>query len=157
EDDVALGVVAEELRRTAELTGQVGQRIQRDRAELLEATSRVANLESQLEAFERRKAEAEASSARLLGEIDGLQAERAAVDANRAEVVARVGQSKQAHAELQARRSEEESALERAREAFAENEIQVICLREELADKRSRLNSLEELQKNYEGYDRGVR
>src|SRR5205823_4345434 len=96
-------------------------------------------------------------AATLHGELDGLDAERAALEHSRADVISRVGQSRQAHAELQARRGEEESSLERAREAFAENEIQVICLREELADKRSRLHSLEEIQKNYEGYDRGVR
>jgi len=157
EDDVAAQVLSEELRRARELQEQVQARLVRDRSELLESAKRVANLESSSVAFGQRKADAEAASARLLGELEGLNAERAALEQGRAEVLARVGQAKAAHAELQARRGEEESSLERAREAFAENEIQVICLREELADKRSRLHSLEEIQKNYEGYDRGVR
>ncbi len=157
EDEVAAQVLAEELRRASELQGQVQERLGRDRTELLDAAKRVANLESSSVAFGQRKADAEAASARLLGELEGLTQERTALEQGKAEVLARVGQAKAAHAELQARRGEEESSLERAREAFAENEIQVICLREELADKRSRLHSLEDIQKNYEGYDRGVR
>ncbi|MBL8955561.1 MAG: chromosome segregation protein SMC [Myxococcaceae bacterium] len=157
EDDVAAQVLAEELRRASELQAQVHERLGRDRNELLDSSKRVANLESSSTAFEQRKADAEAASARLLGELQGLTEERTVVEQGKAEVLARVGQARAAHAELQARRGEEESSLERAREAFAENEIQVICLREELADKRSRLHSLEDIQKNYEGYDRGVR
>ncbi|HXN40171.1 MAG TPA: chromosome segregation protein SMC, partial [Myxococcaceae bacterium] len=40
---------------------------------------------------------------------------------------------------------------------FAENEVRVISLREDLGDKRARLSSLEQIKRNYEGFDRGVR
>ncbi|HEY1088378.1 MAG TPA: chromosome segregation protein SMC, partial [Archangium sp.] len=55
------------------------------------------------------------------------------------------------------RRGEEEATLRQIREAFSENEVMVVAVREELADKRSRLTSLEEIARNYDGFDRGVR
>src|SRR5881409_859114 len=58
---------------------------------------------------------------------------------------------------LEERRGAEETALAETRSAFVENEARLIQLREELAEKRSRLNSLTEIARNYEGYDRGVR
>jgi chromosome segregation protein len=47
--------------------------------------------------------------------------------------------------------------LDEARQQFADNEVKVISLREELSDKRARLSSLEQIKRNYEGFDRGVR
>ena len=81
----------------------------------------------------------------------------AAMDRARTQVLQMVEDSRHNALELAERKTHEEEALERTRAEFAESEIQVISLREELADKRSRLGSLEELQKNYEGFDRGVR
>ncbi|HET9553471.1 MAG TPA: chromosome segregation protein SMC, partial [Anaeromyxobacteraceae bacterium] len=47
--------------------------------------------------------------------------------------------------------------LERTRSEFIQNEAKLITLREELQDKRSRLQTLNEVLRNYEGYGRGVR
>ncbi|HEY0093555.1 MAG TPA: chromosome segregation protein SMC, partial [Archangium sp.] len=69
----------------------------------------------------------------------------------------RVEESRHLSHELAERKGHEEEALVRTRQAFMENEVQVIGLREELSDKRSRLASLESLQKDYEGFDKGVR
>jgi chromosome segregation protein len=68
-----------------------------------------------------------------------------------------VDESRKASLELAERRGQEEEALARTTQAFAENEIGVISLREELSDKRSRLQTLQEIQASYEGFDRGVR
>src|SRR5216683_1945404 len=50
-----------------------------------------------------------------------------------------------------------EEDLARGRAEQRETDAQLIKLREELADRRSRLTSLLELQKNFEGYGRGVK
>src|SRR5205823_1471787 len=50
-----------------------------------------------------------------------------------------------------------EEDLARGRAEQRETEALLIKLREELADRRSRLTSLLELQKNFEGYGRGVK
>ncbi|HUJ27494.1 MAG TPA: chromosome segregation protein SMC, partial [Myxococcales bacterium] len=50
-----------------------------------------------------------------------------------------------------------EQELQHGRAELRETEALLIRLREELADRRSRLTSLLELQKNFEGYGRGVK
>lgn len=157
EDEVTLQVREEELRRTTELLGEVTRRLEAERKELVDVAARVANHESRLSALQQRRAELEQRQARLSGELEVLRAEEAQLESARREVLERVEQHRQVTLELLQRRGEEEASLERLREAFTENEVMVIALREELADKRSRLTTLEEIQRNYEGFDRGVR
>ncbi len=157
EDEVSLEVKQEELRRATALVGEVSERLEQDRRVLVELASRVANHESKLAGLEQRKVELGDRQATLRAEFEGLRAEEAQLEAARHEVLERVEQARQLSIELTQRKGEEESALQRLREAFAENEVMVVALREELADKRSRLGSLEEIQKNYDGFDRGVR
>ncbi len=157
EDEVAFQVAGEELRRVEHLTTEVSARLERERTELVDGVTKVANLEASLDALLQRRADLEQRRARHQGEVEALKAEEAQLELARAEVLDRVGNSRQTAQELASRRSDEESQLSRTREEFAENEIQVICLREELADKRSRLHSLQEIARNYEGFDRGVR
>jgi chromosome segregation protein len=157
EDEVTLQVREEELRRTVELLGDVTRRLEAERKELVDVAARQANHESRLAALQQRRAELEQWQARLGGELEVLTAEEAQLESARREVLERVEQHRQTTAELLQRRGEEEASLERLREAFSENEVMVLALREELSDKRSRLSSLEELQRNYEGFDRGVR
>ncbi len=68
-----------------------------------------------------------------------VRGQESALDRERNEVTRRVQQSRQLTLELAERRGAEEDALQRARAAFAESEVAVISLREELADRRSRL------------------
>ncbi|MFZ5470694.1 MAG: chromosome segregation protein SMC [Myxococcota bacterium] len=157
EDEVALHVLQEELRRVTALQAELAQHLDEERGLLVELAGKLANHESNLSNLARRKGELEARRSKLSAEAEGLAEEERRLSRLRDEVVDRVGQLRQSALDLAARKGQEEEALVKTREAFAENEIQVICLREELADKRSRLTSLWEIQKNYEGYDRGVR
>src|SRR5207253_11048362 len=58
---------------------------------------------------------------------------------------------------LRGQKAATEEELARGRAEQRETEALLIKLREELADRRSRLTSLLELQKNFEGYGRGVK
>ena len=157
EDEVLLQVKEEELRRATELLVEVSTRLDQDRKSLVEIASRVANHESKLLGLEQRKLELSERQARLTAEVEGLRAEEAQLDAARREVLERVEQTRQLSIELGQRRGEEEATLVGIREAFSENEVMVVALRDELADKRSRLTSLQEIARNYDGFDRGVR
>jgi len=157
EDEVSLQVKEEELRRATELLAEVVTRLESDRLSLVEIASRVANHESKLLGLEQRRTELGERQGRLTAEVEALRAEEAQLDAARREVLERVEQTRQMSIELTQRRGEEEATLTGIREAFAENEVMVGAVREELADKRSRLGSLEEIAKNYDGFDRGVR
>ncbi len=157
EDEVELQVKEEELRRTTELVGEVALRLEQERLALVELERKVANHESKLQSLEARKNDLGLRSAKLNGELELLKTEEAQLDATRREVLDRVELARQMSMELTQRRGEEEASLSKIREAFAENEVGVTAVREELADKRSRLGSLEEIAQNYDGFDRGVR
>ncbi len=155
--EVAMQVAQEELRRATGLQTEVSLRLEQERAGLVAVASRLANHESNLVNLARQRADLEARRAKNRAEAEGLRAQEAELDRARADVARLVEASRHNAAELAERKTHEEEALQRTRDAFTENEIQVISLREELSDKRSRLASLEALQKNYEGFDQGVR
>ena len=157
EDEVALEVREEELTRLQELERSVEQELTREQSEVVAVSGRRANVEATLLGVSAHRTETLHRAERLSGELDVLGAEERALEQQRAEVLTRVDQSRQLKLELERRRGHEEEELARSRESFAENEVFVIALREELADRRSRYHSLEELERNYEGYDRGVR
>ncbi|MFT3707420.1 MAG: chromosome segregation protein SMC [Archangium sp.] len=157
EDEVALQVKEEELRRATVLVAEVTTRLEADRLALVELATRIANHESKLQGLETRRAELVERGDRLATELAALKAEESQLDTARKEVLERVEKARQLSMELTQRKGEEEATLQQVREAFAENEVMVTAVREELADRRSRLTSLEEIARNYDGFDRGVR
>lgn len=157
DEEVLLSVREEELRRKGQLLIDVGAGLEEERKGLLELAARVANSESTLSGLGQRRQDVAARLARIDGEVSALRAEEKQLEAARQEVLERVEVSRQMTLELSSRRGEEEATLGRTKEAFLENEVMVTALREELADKRSRLSSLEDIARNYDGFDRGVR
>ncbi len=137
----------------AEGTGQMEQQ----RLTLLGLAARVANHENNLVNLAQKREELAGRHARAEAEADALRAQVASLDRERNEVTRAVTRSRQLTLELAERSGAEEESLARARAAFAEHEVAVISAREELADRRSRLHSLQEIQRHYEGFDRGVR
>ncbi|WNG46235.1 chromosome segregation protein SMC [Archangium minus] len=157
EDEVAMKVAQEELRRVSQLQTEISLRLEQERAALVTVASRLANHESNLVNLARQKTDLEARRARNRAEADALREQEKQLEDARQHVARRVEDSRHLSLELAERKGHEEEALMRTRQAFMENEVQVIGLREELSDKRSRLASLEALQKDYEGFDKGVR
>ncbi|MGQ0507877.1 MAG: chromosome segregation protein SMC, partial [Myxococcaceae bacterium] len=157
DDDVAMQAAQDELRRALHTQSELTVRLETERSALVQIATRLANHESNLANLAARKADFASRQGRVRTETEGVRAEVSKQDTARAEVAKRVGESRQLAIELEARKGAEEELLNRTRQAFAENEIHVISLREELSDKRSRVNSLQEIQRTYEGFDRGVR
>jgi len=157
EDEVELSVAQEELRRVTQLQTDVAQRLEHERASLVSLAGRLANHENNLVNLAKSRGDLDARRAKNRAEVETLRQEEAKLESARADVANRVSLTRQMALELAERKGVEELSLAQTRQAFAENEIQVIGSREELSDKRSRLNSLEEIQRNYEGFDRGVR
>ena len=156
-ETAALRRAEEGLDAVQAMQTEAASRMEQDRLTLLGLAARVANHENNLvnlaakrEELGQRRSAAEAEAEALRGQVAALERERA--ECNRA-----VARSRQLSLELAERRGAEEESLGRLRAAFAEHEVSVIALREELADRRSRLHSLEEIQRHYEGFDRGVR
>jgi chromosome segregation protein len=99
----------------------------------------------------------EARLHRAIEEREALQQQVRELEKARIGCTEKLGSARQIKLKLEEARVGEEEALELSRCGFMEHEARLIQLREELADRRSRLNSLREIQKNYEGCGRGVR
>src|SRR6185436_12502322 len=92
EDEVALAVSQEEVRRTSELQGQLAEQLEEERAQLVEVASRLSTLQSNLENLDRRRADVEARQQKVQGELAQLGAQEADRDRARGEVAQRVQQ-----------------------------------------------------------------
>ena len=156
-DESALRRAQEGLDAAQSLQREAQQRLEQERLALLGLAGRIANQETQLTTLATRRDELRERHGRAAAELQSLRSQETALDRERSEVTRRAQQSRQLTLELAERRGAEEESLHRLRARFAESEVSVIALREELADKRSRLASLEEIQRHYEGFDRGVR
>jgi len=147
----------EELQRLSHSRSELESALDAERATLVELAARLANQESNLANLFRQRAELQARREKGQSEARALREQEAALDSSRQEFCRQIDASRQQALQLAEQRGIEEDSLRSLREAFAENEIQLISVREELSDKRGRLCSLMEIQRNYEGFDRGVR
>ncbi len=156
-DEARLGDLEAALR---DLAGeQVGLSAQGEaaRADAADAHGRAAARRSALAQVERQRADLQARLSRVRAEIDELSTRGVSLDGSRSAHVEKLGKTRQLKLHLEEQRGAQEELLDRTRSEFIQNEARLITLREELSDRRARLQSLQEVMRNYEGYGRGVR
>ena len=156
-DTERLQALQAELEALRESEREAVQRLEGERGQAMEVLSHAAAMKGDLMTIDRRRGDLVDRIARLQGEADTLEAEIERLDRDRTQLSDRAGVTRQLKLELDTRRGEEAELHEQIRAELVHAESELIHLREELADKRSRLNSLLEIQRSYEGYDRGVR
>jgi len=127
------------------------------RAAAAAAASEAASHSSQLAQIERQRLDVKARIHKNRAEADDLSQRTTQLDRSRSRHAEKLGQTRQLKLRLDEQRGAHEEVLDRTRAEFIQNEAKLITLREELAEKRSRLGSLVEIVRNYEGYGRGVR
>jgi len=115
-----------------------------------ERRSRLAGLDQRLLDLEGRLAQAEAERAALGERLRGL-------DDSRRDRTEKLGQLRQLHLGLIEKRAFDENSLAELRSRAAADEAKAMALKEEIGHKRSRLGSLREIERNYEGCTSGVR
>src|SRR5574341_339776 len=156
-DDGRLSEAEAALRALAIEQGQVQSELDRIRGEGSGALSRAATAKTQLAQIERQRIDLKSRHQRNRAEADDLSHRASTLDGSRTQHVEKLGQTRQLKLRLEEQRGAQEELLDRTRSEFIQNEAKLITLREELAEKRSRLQSLLEIVRNYEGYGRGVR
>jgi chromosome segregation protein len=127
------------------------------RSRVADATTNIARAEAVLSGFERRRNEAYARLERLRTERETLEMRAVELSEQARELAARLGGlrgDKQSSAE---RKLQIEQDLTRFRGEVKEAEQRTEEARGELADRRSRLRSLEQIQQRFEGVGAGVR
>ncbi|HET8539676.1 MAG TPA: chromosome segregation protein SMC [Anaeromyxobacter sp.] len=145
------------LREAGRAQGELQADADRARATAAAALSQASSHTSQLAQLERQRQDVRARLQRNRGEAEELAGRAAHLDGSRSRHVEKLGQTRQLKLRLDEQRGAQEELLDRTRAEFIQNEAKLITLREELAEKRSRLASLVEIVRNYEGYGRGVR
>jgi chromosome segregation protein len=165
-EDLATLVVADEgrlseaetsLKEAAREQATLNGEADRARGAAAAARSEASAHRSQLAQIDRQRADLKARVERSRAEGDELGRKAAELDDARSAHVEKLGKTRQLMLRLDEQRGAQEELLERTRAEFIQNEAKLITLREELAEKRSRLHSLLEIVRNYEGYGRGVR
>ncbi len=124
---------------------------------LVDCLTSVAQHENHQKNLEQRELEVQARIERLEREAENAQREAREADRTARELKQSLDTNRQLSLALEDERTSQEALLERASAEFMDNEAQLLQIREELMDKRSRLSSLDEIQRNYEGCSAGVR
>ena len=124
---------------------------------LSDATSRIARARAVLEGFTRRKGDAMIRLERLRSEREELEERVIELAQQKSELEVRAHALVSGKETTAERRGQLEEELKALRISIGESERSLDKLRGELADRRSRLRSLEEIQKRFEGVGGGVR
>jgi chromosome segregation protein len=156
-DEGRLSEAEIQLREAGREQGSLQSDADRARAAAAAALSEATSHKSQLAQIERQRGDLRSRVEKNRAEADDLAHRASALDLSRTRHVENLGRTRQLKLRLDEQRGAQEELLERTRAEFIQNEAKLITLREELADKRSRLQSLLEIVRNYEGYGRGVR
>ena len=156
-DEGRLSEAEVSLKEAVREQGSLSAEADRARSSASAAHSEATGHRTQMAQLERQRADLLARLDRSRGEGAELSRRTAELDAARSAHVEKLGRTRQLMLHLDEQRGAQEELLERTRAEFIQNEAKLITLREELAEKRSRLQSLQEIVRNYEGYGRGVR
>src|SRR5215813_9923682 len=131
--------------------------VEGERHHAVSVLTRLANHRTNLVNLEKRQSDLSARLQKTDAEKDELGARTQEIARQRDELAQKLQETQGKRRELHEHKLLTEADLTAGRTEQRETETQLIKLREELADRRSRLTSLLELQKNFEGYGRGVK
>jgi chromosome segregation protein len=131
--------------------------VEGERHQAVSVLTKLANHRTNLVNLERRRTELSARRQKTVSEKEQLEARAQEIARQRDELARKLVEAQGKRRELHEHKQATEVDLAAGRSEQRETETLLIKLREELADRRSRLTSLLELQKNFEGYGRGVK
>ena len=131
--------------------------VEAERHEAVSVLTRLANHRTNLVNLERRRVDLGSRTAKTVAEKEQLEARAQEIARERDQLARKLLETQEKRQALHQSKLATEQELAHGRAEQRETEALLIKLREELADRRSRLTSLLELQKNFEGYGRGVK
>ncbi|HVK76719.1 MAG TPA: chromosome segregation protein SMC [Kofleriaceae bacterium] len=132
-------------------------RLDQARGALATARTDAAKAEAQVEALARRREEGERRLARVCDELTTAQDRSRDVEREGKKVSESLAELKQTRLDLGVQAESFEARRDLLAEQVHEGEAQVETLRTELHRRRSRFQSLSEIQERYEGFARGTR
>ena len=157
EDQAKQRQAEESLQSALKEIQEAQQVVEGERHHAVSVLTRLANHRTNLVNLEKRESDLSGRLQKTAAEKDELQARAEEIARQRDELAQKLQETQGKRRELHEHKLATEADLTAGRAEQRETETQLIKLREELADRRSRLTSLLELQKNFEGYGRGVK
>src|SRR5437868_6603263 len=157
EDETRRAQAESALNEATERIHTAQHAVEAERHQAVSVLTRLANHRTNLVNLERRRQELSGRLQKTQSEGQELAARSVEISRQRDEVAGKLQEAQANRRALHERRSAHEDELQQALTERRDTEALLIRVREELADRRSRLTSLLELQKNFEGYGRGVK
>ncbi len=155
--DARLVEQQQELERRRQAASDAEETWTSARARVTDIETRIARAEAVLKGFSERRAQNEARLERIATETSTSENRKIEIEQELAETHARLEGLAVGKSETATKRDQVEADLSRLRDEIQHSDRDMTQLREELADRRSRLRSLEEVQSRQEGIGAGAR
>ncbi|RZO55410.1 MAG: chromosome segregation protein SMC [Sandaracinaceae bacterium] len=146
-----------ELDRRRGAAEEASKAVEQARARVAEAQQRIARAEAVLQSYERRQGEGRIRLERMRAEREEHEAKAVELKQEGEALAARLHGLRTGKEQTAERREELQQELDALREQIRVSDQLLETLRGQLAEKRSRLRSLEEIQQRFEGVGKGVR
>ncbi len=146
-----------ELTGALESVARLSRLAEAERLAESKAASKITQCESQISELTRRREELGVRREAGAAEIEQLRSRIEALEESRARQQEDLDVAREKLERMEADRSAAVEALAACNLSLEEQETEIHGLKDTRAEKRSRLLSLEEIQRNYEGYNQGVR
>src|SRR2546423_456408 len=157
EDETRRAQAEATLQQATERIHSAQHAVETERHQAVGVLTRLANHRTNLVNLERRRQDLSGRLQKTEAEAEQLGARSEEISRQREELSRKLSETQASRRALHERRVAREEQLQQGFSQRRDLEELLIRLREELADRRSRLTSLLELQKNFEGYGRGVK
>src|SRR6267378_4260326 len=157
EDETRRAQAEASLQESMERIHSAQHAVETERHQAVGVLTRLANHRTNLVNLERRRQDLSGRLQKTQGEAEQLGARGEEISRQRDELSQKLSETQASRRGLHDKRAAREEQLQHGLIERRDLEATLIRLREELADRRSRLTSLLELQKNFEGYGRGVK
>jgi len=132
-------------------------RLEATRSQIAQCKTRIATSQAQLESLAQRRGETSGRFERVSGEVEQLSKGTKDLERDLRRVDGALAELRQTRLDLGTQNENFAARRERLATDVAKSEIEVEQLRNDLNRRRSRLQSLEEIQARYEGFARGTR
>src|SRR5438874_8042786 len=157
EDETRRAQAESSLHDATERIHSAQHAVEAERHQAVSVLTRLANHRTNLVNLERRRQELSGRLQKTQAEAEQLAARVEEISRQREDLSRKLSEAQARRRALHEERAAREEKLQQGFSERRDLEATLIRLREELADRRSRLTSLRELQKNFEGYGRGVK
>src|SRR6266852_2139080 len=157
EDETRRAQAEASLRESMDRIHSAQHAVETERHQAVGVLTRLANHRTNLVNLEKRRQDLSGRLQKTQGEAEQLGARAEEISRQREELSHKLSETQASRRALHEKRAAREEQLQQGLVERRDLEATLIRVREELADRRSRLTSLLELQKNFEGYGRGVK